>query len=104
MPKVDVVLEISFNLQEPSKSVIKTNAKKGVVSEILEAWILNQVGSGQDNSMPSQKQEYQIKIGLDMSNDTFYTESDTGNKSLTCGIVMKVFAILDKITIVGLSG
>lgn len=39
MAKADIVLKINFNLSEPDKTVIKTNAKKEAVSEILEAWM-----------------------------------------------------------------
>ena len=103
MPKADVALEITFNINEPDKTVIKTNAKKEAVEEILEAWLSCQMGQGKDESKPNKKDEYKIKIQLDLSDDTFCTSSDTGNKGLTCGLVMDVFKRLDKIKISGLS-
>ena len=103
VPNADVVLKINFNLNEPDKTVIKTNARKEAISEILEAWLSCQVGQGKDSREPNRKDEYEIVIKLDLSDDTFFTNSDTGNKSLTCGLVMNVFNRLDQITVTTLS-
>ncbi|MBI2058124.1 MAG: hypothetical protein HYT63_04080 [Candidatus Yanofskybacteria bacterium] len=58
--KAGVVLKINFNLNKPDKTVIKTNAKREAISEILEAWLLGQVGQGEDDRMPNIKDEYEI--------------------------------------------
>ena len=91
MSKADIIMEINFNIKEPSKTVIKTNARREAVSEILEAWIFSQIGQGKDSRESNKKNEYTIVIKLDLSDDTFSTDSDTGNKGLTCGIVIHVF-------------
>ncbi len=103
MPKADIVLKLNFNLSKPDKTVVKTNAKKEAVSEILEAWLSCQIGQGEDSREPNKKDKYEIVIKLDLSNDTFFTNSDTGNKGLTCGLVMDVFSRLDQITVTDLS-
>lgn len=103
-PKYDLILQVTFNLDNPEKTVIKTNAKKEAVEGILEAWLSGQVGKGEDESKANEKSEYNIEIQLDLSYDTFYTKSDAGNKGLTCGIIMNVFSRLDKITILDLEG
>ncbi len=103
MPKADITVEIIYNVSEPEKTVIKTNAKKEALAEILERWISAQMFRGGDDSLPNRKSEYRVVIHLDLSDDTFYTESDTGNRGLTCGIVVNVFNdLLDKVTVVDL--
>ncbi|OGN02310.1 MAG: hypothetical protein A2655_03795 [Candidatus Yanofskybacteria bacterium RIFCSPHIGHO2_01_FULL_43_42] len=103
MPKADIVLKINFNLNRPDKTVIKTNAKREAISEILGAWLSCQIGQGKDNREPNRKDEYEIVIKLDLSDDTFFTDSDTGNKGLTCGLVGDVFNRLDQVTVANLS-
>lgn len=103
MPKADVVLEITFDINDSGKTVIKTNAKKEAVEEILEAWLSYQMGKGEDKSKPNIQDTYKIKIQLDLSDDTFFTSSDTGNKSLTCGIIMDVFNRLNQIEVLNFS-
>lgn len=102
MEKYDIVVEINYNYKEPNKSVIKTNAKKKALSEILEVWAANQMGKGLDARESNEKDVYTIRIRLDLSNDTFYTTSDTGNAGLTCGIVMGILQRLEKISVVPL--
>jgi hypothetical protein len=99
---VHIVLDITFNLAKPAESTIRTNAKPEVVEELIANWLRDQMGRGKDNAQPVLKSEYKIKIGLDLSDDTFYTESDTGNKSLTCGLVMCLLKHLDKVAILPL--
>ncbi|MBI1999230.1 MAG: hypothetical protein HYS74_01070 [Parcubacteria group bacterium] len=103
MPKADVVLEIYFDINNPEKTVIKTNAKEEALEEILEAWLYCQIGQGKDESKPNRQDTYKIKIQLDLSDDTFYTNSNTGNKGLTCGIIMDVFKRLGQIEVLNLS-
>lgn len=95
----DVVLELTYNYDDRSASIIKTNAKPEAVQEILEAWIHGQIGQGRDDSEAKELSEYKITIQLDMRDDTFITSSDTGNKSLTCGLVMDILRRLDNVKI-----
>ncbi len=97
MPKADIVIVIKFNTSEPEKTSIETSAKKEAVDEILENWIRSQLGAGKDTSKSVVKDIYEIVIKLNLNGDVFHTSSDTGNKSLTCGIVMDVFTNLKKI-------
>jgi hypothetical protein len=99
MLRADVVVEIIFNMEESDKTTIKTNAKPEAVSEILGAWLVAQTGKGWDSRESIRRGEYKISIKLDLSNDTFYTSSDTGNSSLTCGIVANVLQNLAKFQI-----
>ena len=103
MPRVDIVVEIIYNIKEPEKTVIKTNAKPEAVSEVLEAWLTAQMGEGRDSREPISRGLYKVSIKLDLRDDTFFTTSDTGNSGLTAGIVMNATRHLDKIQISALS-
>lgn len=103
MPHVDIVLDITYNIAEPVKSIIRTNAKPEMVEELIVEWLRDQMGRGKDDTPINEKSEYKIKIGLDLTNDNFYTENDTGNKSLTCGLIISLFKCLGRLTISPLS-
>jgi hypothetical protein len=95
-----LIVEITYNLDEPTKSVIRTNAKKEAVEGILEGWLEGQFGRGADESKTNEKDVYKIVIGLDLTEDIFRTiSSDAGNKGLTAGIVADVFKRLDEIQV-----
>ena len=94
MPKADIVVEITYNVNEPEKTVIRTNAKPDKVSEIFETWLVAQIGKGKDSREPVRKNEYKITIKLDLSDDTFYVSSDTGNNDLTVGIFVNLIGII----------
>lgn len=94
MQKVDVRADIEYDLNEPEKTVIRTNLKPEGLEEVLEWWLQGQLGLGKDSREPVRKEKYLISIGVRLADDTFFTESDTGNAGLTCGLVMDVFGRL----------
>ncbi|MBI4160726.1 MAG: hypothetical protein HY506_02350 [Candidatus Yanofskybacteria bacterium] len=103
MHKPDIILRVFFNISEPQKTRIETNAKRETVGEVLESWIYCQIGMGDDKREPNDMVEYQITIGLDLTDDSFTTESNTGNAALTCGMIMSILLKLDEVKITGLS-
>jgi hypothetical protein len=100
---VDVLVEIHFDAkdEDPKKSCIYTNARtyNGALQEIIEAWIQDQIGRGADPAKAVERDIYKIKLGLVLEDDSFCTEADTGNKGLTCGIVMAVLRDLKEIPV-----
>ncbi len=101
--KTDILIIISFNLNDPTQRTIKTNAEPEAIEDLLATWIQAQSGSGKDTSNPNIKDIYEVQISLDLSDDTFSTRSDTGNKGLTAGIVIRTFQELSTIQILPLS-
>jgi hypothetical protein len=83
----DVFLDLEFNIKADTYKIVATNIKENLVENFVEEFIHSQIGAGSDKSQPVEKDVYTIHIGLDMSDDTFSVKSDTGNKSLTTGIV-----------------
>lgn len=100
---VDIVIKISASIKNPEQTVIKTNARKEALDELLSNWLQDQIGTGADNAEPADKDPYEITIGLILENDQFLTESDTGNRALTCGIVMDVLSRLSSVTVLPLT-
>lgn len=83
----DLAIEIKWHVEE-NKYQIKTNMKKSYVADFLLDWMETQMGKGIDKSKREEKEIYTIKISLDMSDDSYTTITNTGNKGLTAGIVM----------------
>lgn len=99
MHKADITLAITYHIKEQDKCVIKTNAQKEAIGEILEAWLQDQIGQGKDSRKAYERDVYQITIDLDLSDNTFYTASNTGNKNLTIELVANVLVKLADIRI-----
>ena len=91
---IDVLVQVSYDMKDPSKTCIFTNARHEYLDEILCNWVQDQACRRRDLSEPVDRDVYTIKIGLILEDDSFCTESDTGNKGLTCGIVMDVLGRL----------
>lgn len=96
---VDVLVVISYLVSDPGSSVIYTNARPEALEEVLSAWVQDQVGHGRDPVPFIERSSYTIKIGLDVSTDSFATASDTGNRGLTAGLVMEIMKMLGSIAV-----
>jgi len=97
MERLWIEIEYWITKQENvPKITIHTNIKQHLVSGLLMDWVQDQMGRGVDESKAEDKEVYNIRIQIDLSDDTFYTKSDTGNKGLTCGIVADVARRFDE--------
>ena len=88
---VDLYLKIRYVSNpkgEASFEIVDTNVKKDRIEDYLTDWLMSQVGAGKDNRKANELEQYEVTIGLDMSDDTWLVWSNTGNAGLTCGIVM----------------
>lgn len=100
----DVIVRVSYNMKDPSRTCVRTNANSEYLAEIMSSWVLDQMFSGRDDAKPADRDVYNVTIGLVIAGDVFYTESDTGNRALTCGIVLDVLAHLDSLDVKPLTG
>jgi hypothetical protein len=94
--KPDLIVEINFNIKDQSQSVIRTNANRDGLEEILESWIVAQMGRGATRQPGVERDAYQIVLYLELAEDTFAVKSDTGDDNLTLGIVAAVFGNLER--------
>lgn len=99
MFKPDILVVIEYNLNEPEKTVIRTNATSEGLEELISTWLTDQIGQGKDPGKANDRETYTIKIGLRIEDDASACESDAGNKGLTCGIVMDVLSRLKNLEI-----
>jgi len=87
-----VFIDFEYTIKGSKCKILNTNIKEELIDNFLEEWIMEQVGSGKDKSEAIDRETYRINIGCDLSTDAFFTQSDTGNKALTAGIVSRVWA------------
>lgn len=80
---------IKYNLKEHT-FLVKSEVKKESVPEVIENWLRSQIGKGKDESKPRKQDVYTITLTIDLEDDSFEITTDTGNKSLTTGILMEL--------------
>jgi len=73
-----------------------TTAKTEAIPEILEAYIQTQFGKGKDEREAAVKDVYDIKLLLDLSDDTFIITHDCNNDALCLGIVLSAAETITK--------
>lgn len=87
-----IFIDFEYAIKGSKCKVLNTNIKKEMIDNFLEEWVVDQVGAGEDKNEAVDRETYRINIGCDLSTDTFYIKSNTGNKGLTAGIVSRVWA------------
>jgi len=89
MPSVDLFLNIRYDVAKDTFE-IESNIKPELRGDVLADFIHSQVGSGPDPSPSETHDQYIIKLGLALVDDTFYVSHNCGNKGLRDGILMRV--------------
>ena len=87
--------KIMFDTRNGTHRVV-SEIKREKIQEVLDTLIRSQIGAGGGDSKPKDRDIYTIEIDLDLSEDIFNVKSDTGNKSLTTGILMDLALKLSK--------
>lgn len=88
MAKVDIYVEVNYDAVKEKISIGETNIKKERLKDFLLDWLTTQIGKGKDERKRIDRESYKVVIGCDLSFDTFYVKSNTGNDGLTCGIII----------------
>ena len=88
-------INIKYDLKL-NKSTIDTNIKDEMLEEVFSDVIRYQQGSGEDKRPYTHKDFYNIDIVINLLNDNITIKSDTGNDSLTCGIIIYTYKSLNK--------
>jgi len=89
----NLFLNIEYDI-ENDKYKFNSNAKE--YRTIIENFLRSQIGAGQDNRKPVEKDIYNISIELDLSNDSFKSSDDCGNYGLRDGILMNALNFVKK--------
>lgn len=87
--------QIKWNLKEDTYHII-SEIKREEVQEVIEELLRSQIGAGGDDSEPNKHDIYIINVDLELEDDTFKVSSNTGNKSLTTGILAALVQELSK--------
>jgi hypothetical protein len=85
---MNLFVELKYDINKDSFD-ISTNMKKEAVPNIVENFLRSQIGAGEDNSEPNKLDIYNIKIKVDLSDDTFLVNHNCGNKGLRDGILLR---------------
>lgn len=64
-----------------------SEVKKGKIKEVILEFLRTQMGLGKDERDPEKRDIYTITLDLDLSDDSFTVNSDTGNDSFMTGIL-----------------
>ena len=78
---------LKYNISEGDFK-IQTNARARAIPEIISNFLELQIGKGKDNSKAINRDEYIIKIELNLHNDVFKCSDNCGNKGLRDGILL----------------
>jgi hypothetical protein len=87
---VDIVVQLTYDPKAKlgEDTVIRSNATKSATEDILMDYLRTQIGKGKDDRKVTKQPIYHITIGVDLADDSFHVQDDTGNAGLTTGIVM----------------
>jgi hypothetical protein len=92
---MDASLFVAYN-RDTGAFATSTNIEDEMVPSFIADFLHTQVGAGEDKSPDSGKKVCEIRIGLDMRDDTFTATDNIGNKSLRDGILLDVLSHLEK--------
>lgn len=88
-------LDIDFTLSDRSFAY-SSNIKKPQICDTILNFLRTQIGAGIDNKEVEHRDEYNIKLELDLSFDSFKVKDDCGNLGLRDGILMSFVKGFDK--------
>ena len=86
-----VTVDLSYEIKTGTVTYKETTtARKEAIGEILEAFVIGEIGQGVDESPATEQDVYNIRLDLDLTDDSFRVTHDCGNKGLRTGILIAV--------------
>jgi len=85
-------LQVMIEYPKDGRYQISGNVKQTYVPELINNFLMDQRGKGEDNRIPEKREKYTILIEVDLSGDVFNVKDDTGNYGLRDGILMDISA------------
>lgn len=88
----DILIKVSYPIDDPESMVIRTNAKMNKLQELIEDYLRAvHVGAGQDDTPPDRDTKvFEITLGFEVSTDSWGDEHNCGNRGLLAGLIMDV--------------
>ena len=93
---VILFIDLKYPVKNQKNFTCESNITTEKQAEVIREFLRSQMGAGRDESKPIIKDEYHIRLELDLSNDSFTCQHDTGNKGLREGILMQVARLMDE--------
>jgi len=88
-------VDLTYNLKADSVKC-QSNIKDHLMSDLLLDFLRTQIGKGADESPPADRKNYHVRLGLDLSNDSWTVQyDDCGNLGLRDGIIGRCSILLE---------
>lgn len=91
-----LTLDIKYNVRKNEFDISGDVNDEGQ-RELVEAFLMGQIGSGPDYTKPEIRDTYNIILKWHPVDDRIEVESDTGNKGLRAGILLDFLRRFDKL-------
>jgi len=88
-------INLNYTLASDTFALV-TNVADDKIVEVLSDYVRSQMGLGPDTLIANECPVYSISLGINLENDSFHVSANTGNDSLTLGIVMKYLRVNNK--------
>jgi hypothetical protein len=70
--------------------VVDTNMKRAYITDIIEAYLQDIMGTGKDPNEARDLEVYEITLTIDLSDDYIEMDSNCGNMGLVAGILVDI--------------
>ena len=91
-----IYIKLTFPIKDPKNFKIETNAKPELVGSLIGDFLHTQHSQDADDRDDTEREIYHIDLSVDLADDTWRIEYDTGNKGLRNGILMHVFQVIER--------
>jgi hypothetical protein len=88
-------IELEYNIKKDTVEC-DSDLRSEMIPDTISTFLQTQIGAGVDKSKAEERKIYYIRISIDLSDDTFNVKSNTGNKGLRDGILMRAVQLLSK--------
>ena len=87
---MEAYIEVKYNSKNHDYS-IDSNLDQNKIKNMLETYLLKEIGKEADNSKPNELDIYEITFSWHSPFDQIKITSNTGNKALESGIIFHIF-------------
>ena len=90
-------VKLAYPIDDPDAfEIVDTSMNEAGIAEVLEAFIRDSAGKGDDLRVANDLDVYEITVTVDLSHDDITVKSNCGQKGLELGILMDIFTRMTK--------
>lgn len=90
-------VKVIFPINEPENFSLETDVRTEFVPELIFDFLRSQIGGGVDESLPEERDVYNIHLQLNLEGDIWCCKHDCGNLGLRDGILLDVLKRLNHV-------